>query len=586
MCGIFAYVGHRTNAADIILQGLKTLEYRGYDSWGIAIHTNNGFKRVRKIGKIGEATVSMPKSSIGIGHTRWATHGGVTEANAHPHISQNSHIAIVHNGIVENFFELRRKLEAQGTQLTSETDSEVIAEMIAYERQNKPIYLAVMSVFHKLTGMNALTVLDQETQDIIVVRHGSPIHVGIGSDELFVGSDVTAFLPYTKKVLFLNDNESVHIHNGKVTHYTGTGLHQKKDLSVELDWNIEDAGKGAYPHHMIKEIEEQFLTIPQTASINYENIQNLAEIIRTSRRIIITGCGTAHYCAEASQYMFQGSGKIVEARGAYEIMPFLDEIQNTDIVIAISQSGETAETLDAVRYAKNKGAYIAGIINARGSTLERLADATMLVGTGPEIAVVSTKAYSAQLATLYQLAHAVKGDITQAQSDIKQLKHILRRWYTQETQRMIKNVASTLASCDSIFVIGKHNLYPIAKECALKIKEASYVHAEGFAAGELKHGVIALIETGTPCIVLYQNDEVLQEVLASTSELKARNGYIIGIGPKTDFDFDAHIKTPDIGDVSFFGHVLTAHLLGYYTAIKRNLDPDKPRNLAKSVTVK
>lgn len=586
MCGIFAYVGPRTNAADIILQGLKTLEYRGYDSWGVAIHTPNGVKRVRKTGKIGEATVNMPSSSLGIGHTRWATHGGVTESNAHPHISHDGRVVLVHNGIVENFLDLRKQLIDSGLTLQSETDSEVIAELIAQQLQTKNIYEAVMHVFNVLDGMNAITVLDTQSQDIVVVRHGSPIHIGIGDNELFVGSDVTAFLPYTKKVLFLNDKESVHISDGTYQHYHADGKLNKEDSSETIDWEAEDAGKDTYPHHMIKEIEEQLNTIPQTASLNHEGIQTLAEKVRHARRVIITGCGTAHYCAEAAAYMFQNHRKRVEARGAYELMPFLEDVTHEDVVIAISQSGETAETLEVVKKAQEKRAYIAAIINARGSTLERLADSTLLVGTGPEIAVVSTKAYSAQLATLYQLAYAVGSKYNKAQKNIKETKHAFKTWYTSEIQEQIHRVADKLINSHSIFVIGKHDLYPIAKECALKIKEASYLHAESFAAGELKHGVIALIEKGTPCIVLYQNDHVLQEVLSSASELQARDGYIIGIGPKTNFIFDVHIETFDIGDVSLFSHVVIAHLLGYYTAIQRNLDPDKPRNLAKSVTVK
>ncbi len=587
MCGIFGYIGPQNKAAETILEGLKALEYRGYDSWGIAVVHDGGITIEKKVGKIGDATVSLPNSTIGIGHTRWATHGGVTEANAHPHVDESGRIAVVHNGIVENYHELKLALIEKGHTFKSETDSEVIAHLVS-DKLGNGISLkdAICDTFNELAGSNALCVLDTQTDSIGVCRNGSPVIIGIGEDSYFIGSDVTPFLQFTNKVIFLNDGDCALLgRSGVVTYDIATK--QEKPLNVEeINWKAEDAKKDGYPHYLIKEIHEQIKTIPKTASLNNNEIKSLAQKIQSGDKVVIIGCGTAAFCAQAAQHYFMLQGVNAIAIGAYEFEPYSQFIDDKTICIAISQSGETADTIIAAKKAKEKGAHLVGVINARGSTLERLADTVMLVGSGPEIAVISTKAFTAQLATLYQLAMACSDKYEIAQKNIQKLGETLQNWLTEETKQDILDLAKLIIENEHVYVIGKQLNRVAAMEFALKIKETSYIHAESFAAGELKHGVIALIEKGTPCIVVGSHDGTESELRSSAAELKARGGMICGIAPFGATEFDHHIQTPDCAELTIIPNVIVGQLLGYFAAIGRGADPDKPRNLAKSVTVK
>jgi len=592
MCGVFAYIGHGDNAPEIVFEGLKLLEYRGYDSWGVAFIPKNEPKKIifeKHTGKIGSASLKKSSASqIAFGHTRWATHGGVTDKNAHPHFDCKGRIAVIHNGIVENYHELKEKLFSQGHVFKSETDTEVIGHMIEEKLKKTSLEKAVFETFKSLVGSNAVCILDLETETIVACRNGSPLVVGADNinHQYFLGSDVPAFLKYTNKVHFLSDNEAVEITKDGIILFDLKDEKEKKMSLQTLDWQIEDAEKGGYPHFLIKEINEQKQTIVKTSVINEKELLKVANLINKGCKVVITGCGTASYCALAGKYFLANSGTESQIYGAYEFLPFTKFCDKKTVVIGISQSGETADTLIALREAKKQGAHIVAVINARGSTMERLADIVIPVGAGPEIAVVSTKAFTAQLATLYMLAKTVKGEYKKAKKEIAVLNQNLNSWLNDDLNNKLVKLAKSLYEKEHIYLIGKYLNYPAALEFALKIKETAYIHAEPFTAGELKHGVITLIQKGTPCFVLASNDEVRNEVLSSAAELKARGAHIIGVAPFTSPEFDEVIKTPDLGELTIFGNIIVGQLLGYYLGIGRGTDPDKPRNLAKSVTVK
>ena len=589
MCGIFGIINDKKNqAANTVLDGLKKLEYRGYDSWGISIidEGKNQIQVDKHIGKIGEAKTNLPPGKIALGHTRWATHGGVTDNNAHPHLDCTKKIAVIHNGIVENYQELKEELLVKDHKFISETDTEVIAHLIEEKSKSKSIKEAIFETFKLLRGSNAIAVLDFTSRTIIACRNGSPLVVGIGSDQYFLASDVPAFLKETNKVYFLNDGDAVVLSNSGIKLFNIETGKEKNLIPQILDWKLEDAEKNGFPHFLLKEIYEQLKTIPKTTSINEKQIKELSEKIKSGYKVILTGCGTASYCALATKYFFAQIGIDAQAIPSYEFMPFSKFIDEKTIVFAISQSGETADTLIAVKEAKRRGAEIIAVINARGSTLERLADTVLSVGAGPEIAVVSTKAFTSQLATLYLLTTAVTDRLEEGKVKIINLGKVLTKWLDVQSIKRLVSLAKRLMDEEHIYLIGKHINYPATLEFALKIKETSYVHAEPFSAGELKHGVITLIQKGTPCFVLASNDEVKDEVLSSAAEIKARGGLIIGVAPFESNEFDVLIKTPDLGDLTIFANIIVGQLLGYYLGVGRGADPDKPRNLAKSVTVK
>ena len=583
MCGIFVYSGKREDTAKNILEGLKTLEYRGYDSWGIAVKpVDQTYLAVEKhIGKIGEATTGLPTSTIGIGHTRWATHGGVTDHNAHPHTNKDKTIAVVHNGIVENHQELRKMLREKGYEFVSETDSEVLAHLIDHLMNNekKTFAESVFSCFNMINGSNAIVALSAKLNEIVACRNGSPLVAGIGEGETVLASDVTAIIPYTRKVHYLQDGEGIHIKNSKLS------LHRLSDMlflnfeTETVEWSVENAQKGGYPHYMLKEIFEQKKTISQAVNINKEMIGKVSDIVTQAKKVYISGCGTAYHCSLLGSYFFAKAGISASAIPANEFEAFSKTISDNSVFIAISQSGETADTLLAVKSAKSKGAKIVAIINARGSTLERLADYHIPVNTGPEIAVVSTKAFTAQSAILFALSS--KSNLAK----FEDLEKTLSEWLNADLQEKVFGVAKKLIDSKNIFVIGKYLQFVTSLESALKIKEASYIHAEGFAAGELKHGVISLVEKGTPVMVL-ADEETKNDVLSSATEMKSRGAVVFGIAPFSASEFDTHIQTPALDDLTYLGNVIIGQILGYALSVGRGCDPDKPRNLAKSVTVK
>jgi len=597
MCGIFAILNDQTNnASQTVLDGLKKLEYRGYDSWGIAIKpisstskANTELMVEKHIGKIGEAKTTLPQSSIGLGHTRWATHGGVTDFNAHPHLDCQKQIAVVHNGIFENYLDFKKQLIKNGHQFLSETDTEVIAHLIEEKLKKTPLIKAVFQVFNQLQGSNAIAGLDSASQSIIACRNGSPLVVGIDekNQQYFLGSDVPAFLKFTNQVYFLDDGEGVVISKKGIQLFDLKTEKEKKLTFKKLDLKLEDAEKGGYPHFLIKEITEQQQTIEKTSLINKDEILKIAQLINKEKYLpVFLGCGSAFYCGLSAKYLFSFQNIDVPVYGAYEFLPFSKMINKKSLVFAISQSGETADTLIAVKQAKNKGAKIVAVVNARGSTLERLADFVLPVGAGPEIAVVSTKAFTAQLSTLYLVSKAIENKYSQGKKLIKNFSQSLKKLFDSQFTNQLKNLAKSLKNEKNIFLIGKYANYPASLEFALKLKETAYIHAEAFASGELKHGVLTLIEKDTVCFVLASNDETKQEILSSAAQLKARGGKIIGVAPFEAQEFDIFIKTPDAKELTILGNIIVGQLLSYYIGVEKGLDPDKPRNLAKSVTVK
>ncbi len=593
MCGIFAYAGRQTNAADMILDGLRRLEYRGYDSWGVAVRDNGGILTEKQVGKIGQAQVTMPESTAGLGHTRWATHGRVTQGNAHPHTDCTGRLALIHNGIVENHDELRREVLTSGHTLQSDTDSEVVVHLLEdglVGRGGEPSALAdvVREVFVRLEGMNAIMVLDSRSDTLVAVKNGSPLVVGYGADQNYIASDASALLPHTRKVTFLSDGEMVVVSpDGVVARDAATGEVVQPEVA-ELDWDVEQAELGEYPHYLIKEIHEQPAIVRSIALSYGDTATKLAEMVRGSYGTFFIGCGTAGNAALTGQYLFS---RIARRHVNFEVgseFGYLEHFLTPEsLVIALSQSGETIDVIEPLtRAKKEKGIQVAALVNVLGSTLYRMSDFNVLLDAGPEKCVLATKSYMAKLAVLTLTAYAMDGRLAEGQELLLKAADQIEAQLSDENKDRLADLAEKIYERDHMFLIGRGLSYASSLEAALKIKEVSYIHAEGFAGGELKHGVIALIEPGTPCAVFAPNDETRGGILSGAQELKARGGYIIGVAPEPSDAFDFYIPVGDAGNASPLVNAVPAQLLAYNLALKRGTDPDKPRNLAKSVTVK
>ena len=587
MCGIFGYLGQKDNSLELVIKGLQKLEYRGYDSWGVATDLDNGLFINKKVGKISEANLDDfkdKKSNIAIGHTRWATHGGVTDVNAHPHFSHDKTIAVVHNGIIENYEEIRKELGEEN--FISDTDTEVIPQLIAKYRKDNSFKDAVFKAVQKLKGRYAIVVLNVGENYLIAARRGSPLIVGIGDGEYFLASDIPAFLEYTQNVNYLDDDEMVIVDGGVEFINLTSGKPVKKRL-INIDWQAESAEKGEYDHFMLKEIMEQKETILRAINQDTDEIMHIAQMIRNSRGCFLSGCGTAGKVCMAGEYFFSIIAKRhVNFAPASEFPVYHHFLRPESLLIVVSQSGETADVLEAMEVAKSKGAKVLSLVNVESSTIARQSDFSLHIKAGPEKAVASTKAASSQMALLLLIATAMIGELQEGRRQLAEVASKINDMLNPRFLTYIKKVAEKFKDQENAYIIGKAENYPIALEAAIKIQEVSYVHAEGFAAGELKHGPIALVTEGTPCISLIANDEVKQDVISNTMELKARGAHIIGISPEKQDVFDDWIKVPDVGIASPLVNIIPIQLLAYNLAVLRGLDPDMPRNLAKSVTVK
>ncbi|MDP4008427.1 MAG: glutamine--fructose-6-phosphate transaminase (isomerizing) [Candidatus Peregrinibacteria bacterium] len=594
MCGVFSYLGSRTNVEELVVKGLKSLEYRGYDSWGIAYKTDKGIEIEKEVGKISDSAIKRHltptglTTNIAIGHSRWATHGGVTQMNAHPHHSADKNIVLVHNGIIENFFELKKELQDNGVEFYSETDTEVFAHLInLYIRDG--LEEAVKKALSKIKGRFAIVVICKTENKLIAARVGSPLIIGINKKdhEYFIASDIPAFLEYTKDVMYLDDGQMVTIdQNGAHFYEIETGKRIEKRI-ITIDWEIESAEKGDFAHFMLKEIMEQKDTLHRAINQDTKMIIDLAAYIKSAYGTFLIGCGTAGKVCMVAEYLFAHIAKRhINVTFGSEFNHYKHFIKEKSLMIAISQSGETADTLEAIDVAKKAGAKVASIINVETSTMARLSDFVLPVKAGPEKAVASTKVTTSQIAILTLLAYALADRLIDGKqlliNTAAQINDMLNPRYEQH----IRELAEKIYHAESMYIIGKDMNYPIALEAAIKLQEVSYIHAEGFAGGELKHGPIALISKGTPVIAIVANDEYKQEILSNAMEIKARGGYIIGVSPEESEIFDYWIKVPDAGNASPIVNIIPIQLLAYKLAVLRENNPDMPRNLAKSVTVK
>jgi len=607
MCGIVGYIGSR-KASPILLSGLKKLEYRGYDSAGVCTINNKDVLIKKDIGKIEEIDKKINlgnlEGDIGISHCRWATHGKVSKENAHPHTDCSGKIAIVHNGIIENYNELKKELEKKGHKFKSETDTEVIAHLIE-ENYDGDLKEAVLKALKKLGGSYALGVIHSDFDGLIAARNESPLIVGVGKDENFISSDVPAILEHTKKVIYLDNEEIAVLGKDRVEIFDLDGNKKEKKIE-EIEWNAEQAQKQGYKHFMLKEIFEQPQAITETISGRLEDSDVLIkdEIglsegeIKGIKRIIIVACGTSWHSGLVGEFMIEELVDIpVEVEYASEFR-YRDPIVDKDtLVIAISQSGETADTLAALREAKKKGAKIISIVNVKGSSIDRESDSVIYTRAGPEIGVASTKAFTSQLVVLYLITvyfGKVKGLLPEEQvkNRVRDLRKLpLQMQSVLEDKDYIKLHAKKFYEKKNALYLGRGVNFPIALEGALKLKEISYIHAEGYPAAEMKHGPIALIDKEMPVVVIVTKDNrTYKKVLSNIEEVKSRGGVVIAIETKGDEEVkkivnhnlyvpeNSYILTPILA-------VIPLQLLAYYIADLRGCNIDKPKNLAKSVTV-
>ena len=574
MCGIIGYVGEK-EAYDILLQGLERLEYRGYDSAGIATGYNDSLQVQKAVGRVANLKEKKTLGRRGIAHTRWATHGKPSDRNAHPFLDGSNNFVVVHNGIIENHLELKEELRQKGVIFTSETDSEVIVHLIA-QNYSGNLLEAVRKTVPQLQGAYAFLVVKNDTEEIIAARNGSPLVIGLGRGENYVASDVSALIEHTKQVVYVHDFELAEVGRTKIKIYDFEG--QEKELKIRtIDWDVEQAQKQGYKHFMLKEIFEQ-------PTIAEESLKITFSLKNDFSRIIIVACGTASYAGLIGKYLLEKLAKVhVVNEAASEFRYRGPLIGKEDIVIAISQSGETADTLAAVRLAKEKGAKTIGIINVVDSTIAREVDSVIYTRAGPEIGVASTKALMAQLIVLYTLAFQLAGK-EMSTSFLPAMEEMLSK------SGEIKKIAERYYQFGNFLYIGRNINFPLALEGALKLKEISYIHAEAYPAGELKHGPIALISEEMPTFAICVQDEVYEKTLSNIQEVKARNGKVIALATEGDQKIgkiaDEVMYIPKIEEVYYpLLALIPLQLFAYYIADLKECDVDKPRNLAKSVTV-
>jgi len=612
MCGIVAYIGEQ-EAFPIVLKGLKRLEYRGYDSSGIAVNNNLNLNLLKKQGKVAElekyAEEFDTSGTVGIGHTRWATHGAPNDVNAHPHLSGNGKFALVHNGIIENYAILKKELISRGHEFKSETDTEVLMHLIEeiIEKQSVSLLEGVRQALNEVHGAYAIVIISKENnQELIAARKSSPLVVGIGKDEFFVASDATPIVEYTKNVVYLEDGEIAHLSLDSGFKIKTIGNIEKTPYIQELELQLEALEKGGYEHFMLKEIFEQPRSIMdcmrgrlnlKNSSVALGGIKDYEEKIVNAKRLIIVACGTSWHAGIVGEYLLEELARIpVEVEYASEFRYRNPIINEGDVVICISQSGETADTLAAISLAKERGATILGICNVVGSSISRLTDCGSYTHAGPEIGVASTKAFTAQVTVLTLLALMIgkkKGTIPsnrfnrilfELNSIPEKVEEVLK------SDEQIKYISEIYKDATNALYLGRGINFPVALEGALKLKEISYIHAEGYPAAEMKHGPIALIDEEMPIFVIATKDASYEKVVSNIQEVKARKGKVIAIVTKGDTEVkaiaDHVIEIPDTDDVLVpLIATIPMQLLSYHIAVMRGCNVDQPRNLAKSVTV-
>ncbi len=611
MCGIVGYIGDK-KAFPILIGGLKRLEYRGYDSAGVAL-LNGSLENYKKKGKVSELEAFVAgktdDGTVGIGHTRWATHGEPSDKNAHPHVSMNGHFSIVHNGIIENYAQLKRDLETHGYTFESDTDTEVLANLIEYfylQDDKMSSEAAVQLALSKVVGAYGIAVLcKKEAEKIVVARKGSPLVVGLGSGEYFIASDASPIAEYTNQVIYLNDEDIAILQKDGFT----LSNVQNNPVSLKIsniDMEIGAMDKGGYDYFMLKEIHEQPKTIEETFRGRLQNdyseivlggLLNVFPKIEAAKRIVIVGCGTSWHAGLIAEYLFEEYAQVsVEVEYASEFRYRKPVLSSDDVVILISQSGETADTLAALELAKSKGATVLGICNVVGSTLSRETEAGVYTHAGVEIGVASTKAFTAQVTVLTMIALKLakrKGTISDEDYKVlvKELAEIPEKGRAiLEDGEKIKAIAEKYQEAVNALYLGRGYLFPVALEGALKLKEISYIHAEGYAAGEMKHGPIALVDNNLPVVVVAPQDDYYEKVVSNIQEVKARKGNVIAVVTEGDKGLKEMVN--DIIEipkshpaVAPLLAVIPLQLMAYHIALLKGCNVDQPRNLAKSVTV-
>lgn len=584
MCGIFGYANGK-NASKTVLDGLKSLEYRGYDSWGIATAKGSKIKVVKNIGQLKDINSSiLPEGDVALGHTRWATHGGVTVPNAHPHLDCSGKIALIHNGIVENFQFIKSQLKSSH-KFMSQTDTEVVAHLVEEFSRKLPILEAIRQAFQRLKGSNAFVLLTADNK-MVAIKSGSPLVIGLSKDGNLIASDASSLTPYAQKAIFLEDGQMAEISRSKVTVFDVSSGKKIKHKVSKIDWHVEVSQLGKFKHYMLKEIYDQPEALGKVVG-NEDALYHLAKLITEAKGAFFVGCGTASYVALAANYL---ASKIANLHFNFVIGSEFKYLQsflhNKSLVIAISQSGETIDVVEPVKLAKSRGAKISAITNVYGSTIYRLADHPILISAGVEKAVAATKSFTSMVGHIIYLDYILDNRAKEGQLVIQETAKAIETILNSKNIEFIKNLAQKLKKTENIYLIGRGLSYPAALEGSLKLKEVSYIHSEGFAGGELKHGAIALIENKSPTIVFAPNDETYDAIISNAIEIKARGGTIIGISPKQNDVFDYHLKIEDVKEGSIILSVVVVQLLAYYISLAKGIDPDRPRNLAKSVTVK
>jgi len=611
MCGIVGYTGPR-EAYPVILKGLKRLEYRGYDSSGVALLNNHQLKVYKKKGKVAELEESAmgldTHAHIGIGHTRWATHGEPSDRNAHPHQSQSGNLAMIHNGIIENYAQIKKELVSKGYDFKSDTDTEVLLNFIEDIKINNNCSLeeALRIALKRIVGAYCILLISNDDPDtIIAARKGSPLVIGIGKGEHFLASDASPIIEYTKEVVYVNDYEIAIVKPDELI-LKNLGNEKQTPFITKLDMELAAIEKGGYDHFMLKEIHEQPSTIfdclrgrllPQSGQIMMGGIENNMEAFVNANRIIIVACGTSWHAGLVAEYLIEDLCRIpVEVEYASEFRYRNPVIHKGDVIIAISQSGETADTLVALESAKEKGAFIFGVVNAVGSSIARLSHAGAYTHSGPEIGVASTKAFTGQLAVLMMMALKIgyaKGTISkdrymQLMYDLDTVPDKVQEILADTSN--IQRIAEKYKDASDFLFLGRGYNFPVALEGALKLKEISYIHAEGYPAAEMKHGPIALVDETLPVVFVATKDSYYEKIVSNVQEIKARKGKVIAVATTGDDIIpgmaDDVMLVPDADEIiAPLLSVIPLQLLSYYTGLAKGLDVDKPRNLAKSVTV-
>lgn len=590
MCGIIGYIGDG-NAAPALLKGMRRLEYRGYDSAGMATISNGHISFGKDVGKLGEVEqkqrLDRLTGPVGIGHVRWATHGGVTPANAHPHFDCQQRVAVVHNGIIENHEQLRRRLKRNHS-FVSETDTEVIPHLIEeYMDEGVSLEKAMWRATRDLRGSYAVLAISlAEPRKIVAARKDSPMVVGIAEGGCYVASDALCFLDATNRVMYVEDGEVVVIEQDGVRLVDGNGCDIAREVE-EIDWQWDEATKQGYEFFMHKEIMEQPCAVRSALMQDRHLIMEMAMDILRARSVVLTGCGTSRHAALVGRYLFSKiGGKLSEVIMGSEFQNLSDAVDRNTVVIAVSQSGETADILEGVRTAKRNGATVFSLVNVVGSSLARMSDQVLYLNCGPEIGVAASKSFVSQLTVFYLLAFAMVNRLREGVRTIKAVSPLIEKNFNQNGNSLEK-LSDSLRDRRQFYYIARGINFAIAAEAALKLKEIAYVYAEGMPAGELKHGALALIEEGTPVVAICPADHTFDETLANVAEAKARGAFVIGVSDQQVDLFDRWIRIPRVGEVLYpLVSIVPLQLFAYHSAVARGLDPDKPRNLAKSVTVK